>query len=387
MKALPAGPAVPPTPRSTPFSPRVPEGGWYLKLEPGAPLPPDLPADAQRYRLMEDLDSRDRILVATGLAVAMVAAGVGLARVGAGGGFAIVSIILALVAVAWGRTPAPPRYVPSATGEYVLAPRSVVAERLGSLAGPPKLSMPVRVLCGAMGAFLLLAMIAVVISTVDAPFLRERTVGLLGFILVAVGFGYLAVKGEVPFLKSVEIPPSPWFHSRGPVAAAAGRRAGLRRAGAGRRLAGTATAMSTDARSGDGQETADAEPGAPPPAHVPFSLAVRRRRDESFGLPAGQVAGFAVLIAALLAALFLFPGQRGLVFGVFMAVIGIGKVVVGQLEAREDDELPPASRAFRELADPTRPLGADDPVSLPRAEAGAAASASSAVPPHATGED
>jgi hypothetical protein len=31
---------------------------------------------------------------------------------------------------------------------------------------------------------------------------------------VGVGFGYLAVKGEVPFLDPVgEVPPSPWFHS------------------------------------------------------------------------------------------------------------------------------------------------------------------------------
>jgi len=197
------------------FSPRVPAGEWYLKLEPGAPLPPDLPADAQRYRLMEDLDSRDRMLVATGLAVAMVAAGVGLAWVGAGGGFVSVSIILALVAVAWGRTPAAPHYVPSAAGEYVLAPRSVVAERLGSLAGPPKLSMPVRVLCGAMGTFFLLVVSALLIHTVNDPFLPEGIVGFLIVVLVAagVGFGYLAVKGEVPFLNPVEVPPSPWFYS------------------------------------------------------------------------------------------------------------------------------------------------------------------------------
>jgi hypothetical protein len=195
----------------------MPEGGWYLKLEPGAPLPPDVPADAQRYRLMEDLDVRDRTRIAAGLVVALVAAGVGLAWVGAGGGFVTVSFTLAMVAVVWGSTPAAPRYVPSASGEYVLAPRSVVAERLGSLAGPPKLSMPVRVLCGAMGAFLLLMMLAVFIHTIGDPFLPEDVPGLLIAVLVAtaagVGFGYLAVKGEVPFLNPVEVPPSPWFHS------------------------------------------------------------------------------------------------------------------------------------------------------------------------------
>jgi hypothetical protein len=141
--------------------------------------------------------------------------------------------------------------------------------------------------------------------------------------------------------------------------------------------------MSTDARSVDGQETVEAEPGAPPPAHVPFSLAVRRRRGESFGLPAGQVAGFVVLLAALLVACFLFPGRIGLIFSVFMAAVGIGTAVVGQLEAHENEELPPASRAFRELADPTRPLGADDAVSLPPGKPESAA----AVPPSAASDD
>jgi hypothetical protein len=90
-----------------------------------------------------------------------------------------------------------------------------------------------------------------------------------------------------------------------------------------------------------------------------FTRAGRRKQDESFGLPAGQVAGFSVLFAALLAAFFLFPGQIELVFGVFVAALGAGKVVAGHLAARDNDELPPASRAFRELADPARPL-ADD---------------------------
>jgi|GEM_PF-4975170 len=139
--------------------------------------------------------------------------------------------------------------------------------------------------------------------------------------------------------------------------------------------------MSMNVKIVDGQETAEAEPGAPPPAHVPSFLAVRHRRDESFGLPAGQVAGFAVLFAALLAALFLFPGQIWVIFGVFMAVVWTGKLVVGQLEAGENDELPPASRAFRELADPTRPLGAGDPVSIPHGEAAAVIPRSTSVTP------
>jgi hypothetical protein len=218
MKDLPAVPAVPPNPGSTAAasSPRVPAGGWYLKLEPGAPLPPDLPADAQRYRLVEDVDFRGRTPIAAGVVVAMVAAGVGLAWVGASEGFVTVPFVLAMLAVAWGRTPAAPRYVPSDTGEYVLAPRSVVAERLGSIAAP-KLSMPIRVLCGAMGAFLLLAA-ARLIGGLDDGFLPERIVGWLAAVLAATavggGFCYLAVKGEVPFLNPAEeVPPSPWFYS------------------------------------------------------------------------------------------------------------------------------------------------------------------------------
>jgi len=97
---------------------------------------------------------------------------------------------------------------------------------------------------------------------------------------------------------------------------------------------------------------------------MPTKLTTRRKKDESFGLPAGQVASFAVLLAALLALFFLFPGQIGLISGVVMAVVYAGKLVVEQLEAHENDKLPPASRKFRELADPRRPLAADDPVTV-----------------------
>ena len=96
-----------------------------------------------------------------------------------------------------------------------------------------------------------------------------------------------------------------------------------------------------------------------------FTRARRSTRDESFGLPAGQVAGFSLLLAALVAAIVLFPGHFVLVLSVFLAAVGAGKLVVGQLEASENDELPPASREFRALADPPRPLTASDPVSIP----------------------
>jgi len=68
-------------------------------------------------------------------------------------------------------------------------------------------------------------------------------------------------------------------------------------------------------------------------------------------------------------AVVLFPGHFELILGVFVAAVGAGKLVVGQLEMSENDELPPASRNFRALADPTRPLAASDPVAPPRATA------------------
>jgi hypothetical protein len=93
-----------------------------------------------------------------------------------------------------------------------------------------------------------------------------------------------------------------------------------------------------------------------------LTRAGRSKRDESFGLPAGQVAGFAVLFATLLVLLFL-SGNFELVLGLVVAAAGAGKLVIGQLEAHENDELPPASRKFRELADPSRPLAAGDRIS------------------------
>jgi len=60
--------------------------------------------------------------------------------------------------------------------------------------------------------------------------------------------------------------------------------------------------------------------------------------------------------------LFLFPGYSELVFGLAFAAVGAGKLVVAHLEGDENDELPPASRKFRELADPSRPLTANDPL-------------------------
>ena len=97
---------------------------------------------------------------------------------------------------------------------------------------------------------------------------------------------------------------------------------------------------------------------------------MRREKRDEFGLPAGQLVGFATLFAALLAAIFLFPGQTELILGLAMGAAYAVKLVVGHLEAHENDELPPASREFRALADPTRPLTAGDPVTITPGKAG-----------------
>lgn len=97
-------------------------------------------------------------------------------------------------------------------------------------------------------------------------------------------------------------------------------------------------------------------PGDPAPAHA-------SRKNESFGTPAGQVGLVAVVIVVFGVTLALFPDHLLLILGVLTAIVGTGKLIVGQLRAHDNDELPAASPAFRALADPNRPLSADDPVS------------------------
>ena len=97
-----------------------------------------------------------------------------------------------------------------------------------------------------------------------------------------------------------------------------------------------------------------------------------RKRDE-FGLPAGQVAGFAVLFAALMAVLVLFPGLSAPVLGVLLAAASASNRLLEFLEGQPNEELPPASRRFRQLADPQRPLVEGDPASTTPGSTDAAA--------------
>lgn len=205
-----------------PDLPVVPEHPdlYYLKLEPGAPLPPDLPADAQRYRLVRDEDYRDWRGIAGGVALTMAVGGIALTWTGVPKWFAgtvfFGSLVVAVVGAALGATADVPRYIPADGGEYVLAPRSVVAERLGVLAGPPKLSMPTRIMCGLVGTFFIVFLTSGFVGALGDGVPRIDILALvISFVVIGVGAGFcwMALKGEVPFIRPVEIPASPWFHA------------------------------------------------------------------------------------------------------------------------------------------------------------------------------
>ena len=192
---------------------------YYLKLEPGAPLPPDLPPDAQRYRLVRD-DDWDWPKIAALVALTMAFGGVALTWTDVPGWLAgtifFGSLVVALLAGLAVASVDLPRYVPADGGEYVRAPRSVVAERLGALAGPPNLSMPTRVLCGVVGVFFVVLMTSVFVGGLDDGIRHVDITALAGLLVVVAagaGFGWMALKGEVPFIRPVEVPASPWFHS------------------------------------------------------------------------------------------------------------------------------------------------------------------------------
>lgn len=96
-----------------------------------------------------------------------------------------------------------------------------------------------------------------------------------------------------------------------------------------------------------------------------------REREESFGLPMVEVVGISVLLVALLAAIFFFSLDILVALGILTAVGGTAKLIF-RLRENDGDELPPASPAFRALADPARPLAGDAPISggsVPRIDA------------------
>jgi hypothetical protein len=224
MKDFPAVPTAVPEPSppgeasSPPLASAPPQPHrYYQKHEAGAPLPPDLPPDAQRYRLVEEGAQDERQWVAIGCVVAMVAAGVWLVWVDAPKLVVDVPFVLAGLAIvwaAWGRWRAvAPRFVPSASGEYVIATRSMIAAQLGSLAAPERVSKPARIVCGALGVSLIVAALALSV----ADLLAGEPAGLLVWLIAAVIGAWLthvAMTGEYAYSREEpEIPPSPWFHS------------------------------------------------------------------------------------------------------------------------------------------------------------------------------
>lgn len=107
------------------------------------------------------------------------------------------------------------------------------------------------------------------------------------------------------------------------------------------------------------------------------SRVARRREREDFGLPLGRVAVVAVVLVVVAAALVLLLRVGAVVagalegvtpdvmvgIGVLAAVASAAAALIGHFRARDGDELPPASPAFRTLADPTRPLAGNAPIS------------------------
>ena len=104
---------------------------------------------------------------------------------------------------------------------------------------------------------------------------------------------------------------------------------------------------------------------APPPRRPMDRFIVSgRKKQEPLGHSAGEFALAALLMVAAFLALVRFPDHLFEILGGVTVVVGSGKLVAAQFRARENDDLPPASAAFRALADPKRPLTADDPVTL-----------------------
>jgi hypothetical protein len=180
----------------------------YVKPEPGVPVPPG----TQRYRLVEEKAFQERYPVALPMTMlVLVACGVGLSLAGAWGGFVAIPLALAAIAAVWGERGASVEFVPDDAGDFVDAPRETVAESLGVLATPERLSRGWRIVCGVAG----LALLALFVAS-----LRDLLVGTGHFDWVehllpaaaGLSLAYLAAKGELPFPR-IDLPASPWFHS------------------------------------------------------------------------------------------------------------------------------------------------------------------------------
>jgi hypothetical protein len=190
-----------------------PPHSYLMKLEPGAPLPPGVSPDAQRYRPIETKPNKEEYPVGLPLAMlALVVCGVGSALAGAWPGFVAVPLGLAVAAAWWGEEGLSQRFVRDPAGDYVESPREVVAEQLGRLAAPQRLPTWVRISSGCVGAAFLtlfvLALMDLARGTRSFDPIEVLLPAALGAALV-----FLAVWGIFPSLETGEIPSSPWFHS------------------------------------------------------------------------------------------------------------------------------------------------------------------------------
>lgn len=183
---------------------------YMMQLKLGDPLPHDLPADAQRYRLVRKESFRDRGPIGLGIVVALVACGVYLSLLGVADGVLIALGVLVGVAIWWSReVPPVVRYIPDARGDYVVEPHSVTAERLGALAAPERMSTAGRLFAGVAGSAIL------TLGTLNVRALMVAGTKLDAEMLLPLGIGawlvFLALRREIPSLTTGEVPPSPLF--------------------------------------------------------------------------------------------------------------------------------------------------------------------------------
>jgi hypothetical protein len=96
----------------------------------------------------------------------------------------------------------------------------------------------------------------------------------------------------------------------------------------------------------------------------------RKSDRPSFRPTLAEIVAATAMVAAVPAALLLFPGHLVEVIGGITAVAGAGKAVMAHLHPEDDDALPPASAAFLAAADLRRPLPPATPAGHPGLPAG-----------------
>lgn len=188
-----------------------PPDRYMMQLKLGDPLPHDLPADAQRYRMVRKDSFRDRGPMALGIVVALVACGLCLFLLGFADAYLIALGVLVGLTMWWAReVPPVVRWVPDDRGDYVVEPHSVTAERLGALAAPERLPAVGRVFCVVAAAGLIvLAGLDLYDFLVGAS--EFSAIGSLMPLGVAASLLFVAIRNQIPSFETGEVPPSPLF--------------------------------------------------------------------------------------------------------------------------------------------------------------------------------